>query len=551
MSSRSQSLCGLCLLLVFCGCAQYSQVTKRSIAAVAATPEQKSMFSLVGHYAEDPHSQIGHYLDWANAARSKLATDPSDLLAQSNYNFAVSRIVGIIADQDFTPWDAPLVCSSGVDGRWSLRLTPPDPRPEYHPSHFEILPADRYDFKGSLIRERDLKRGLGAPVIVIGEDQDFTKFDEFAQGKQVYYAFTAAVRFSGMNCELILEDPLDEETVKLDRHTYPLAADFQAPLAMALAELDIEKQEISEMFQPDRYAGKARLARLQAYDPKKIPVVFIHGLGDSEATWLPMIDALWKDETIRQNYQFWFFTYPTGSPYPIPAAELRKKLDRMTEKYPDHKDIVVVGHSMGGMIARLIVVDSGMTLWNSAFPKPRGEMGFSEGTREAMSEILIFNARTDISRVIYCSASHRGSNRATGWLGRLGARIVGNPLPQNAITDEVLAAPAPELGSPRQKLDRLPNSIDVLDPDSPFLQAVDTLPSKPGIPYHSIIGDRGKGGNLNHTKPVSSDGIVPYWSSHLDGSESETIIPSDHWSNNHPLGIAEVSRILHLHLGEN
>ena len=317
---KIQFLCILGFVSILGGCAPYSKVKKISTASLAANSEQKSIYKLLKPYGRDPHAQIGRYLDWANATRLKLTTDPSDIIAQSNYNFAVSRIVEIIEDQDFTPWDTPLVCNSGADGQWSLRLTPPDPRPEYHPSHFEILPADRYDFKGMLVSERVLKQGLGAPVIVIGEDQDFTRFDEFAQGKQVYYAFTAAIHFDGMNCELILKDPLDEETVKLDGHTYPLAADFQAHLAMALAELDVEKQEISELLKPDRYEGTARLARLQAYDPKKIPVVFVHGLGDSEATWLPMIHALWNVEAIRQYVHLWFFRFPTGSPYRVPAA---------------------------------------------------------------------------------------------------------------------------------------------------------------------------------------------------------------------------------------
>ena len=76
------------------------------------------------------------------------------------------------------------------------------------------------------------------------------------------------------------------------------------------------------------------------------------------------------------------------------------------------------------------------------------------------------------------------------------------------------------------------------------------MPLAEGIPFHSILGDRGKGGNLNRTEPVSSDGIVPYWSSHLEGAESEIIIPSGHWTNQHPQGIAEVKRILYLHLGK-
>jgi pimeloyl-ACP methyl ester carboxylesterase len=542
----SVALVAICAFLLT-GCAQpYSKVTKRSAAAVTATPEQKSMYKSMKGYAKQPLTKLGGYLDWANASRLKLAVNPSDAIALSDYNFSVGRIIELIEEEGLTPWVEPVVCESGDGEAWSLSLTPLGPRPEYSPSNFEMLPADRYEFKGKLVGERVLKGGLGAPIVVTGKDMDFTKVDEFGQGKHIHYALTAAIRFDGRKCELVLKDPLNEEALRLDGHTYPLAADFQAPLSLALAEIDWEKKEIAALFKPDQYQGTARLARLQPYDPSKIPVLFIHGLSNSQATWAPMIDSLRNDATIRGNYQFWVFGYPSGEPYPLAAAELRRQLDKIRERYPNHKDFVVVGHSMGGMISRSLITASGTTLWSLAFDKPPGELGVGEDTQSFLNELLIFKARPDVSRVIYASASHRGSAMSSGVLGRLGANIVGDPVVENEMLDEAIAAARPE--SAASKYDRLPNSVDVLDPDSPFLKAVDTLAPKAGIPYHSIIGDRGKGGNLDRTKPESTDGIVPYWSSHLDGAESELIIPSEHWTILHPQGSAEVNRILKLHL---
>jgi len=538
----------VCTLLLT-GCAQqYSKAKKKSIASITATPEQEDMARSLKPHSKQPLTQLGGYLDLANASRLRLDSTPSDTRAQSDYNFAVGRIIEIIENQNLTPWIEPILCQSGGGKPWRLSFTPLDLHPEITPANFEILPADRYDFNGKLVGERMTKPGLGAPLVIVGKDQDYTKLDEFVQGEHIYYGLTAAVRFEGRECEIILRDPLKVETVQLDRHSYPLAADFQAPLALSLAELDLKKKEMSAFFNPSKNADTARLARLQPYDPTKIPVLFIHGLTNSQATWMPMIDSLRGDATIRANYQFWIFTYPTGQPYPIPAATLRSELDKIKGQYPDHKDIVVVGHSMGGMISRLLITDSNMTLWNNAFDKPPSEnaglLRLDGKTSQLMRDLLIFKARPDVSRVIYASASHRGSESATNFLGRLGAKIVGNPVAGDEINDEVVNAS-------RNNIKRIPNSIDVLDPDSPFLKAVDTLKPDPRIPYHSIIGDRGKGGNLDRTKPVSTDGIVPYWSSHLDGAQSELIIPSEHWTILHPDGIAEVNRILHLHLGQN
>jgi triacylglycerol esterase/lipase EstA (alpha/beta hydrolase family) len=140
-----------------------------------------------------------------------------------------------------------------------------------------------------------------------------------------------------------------------------------------------------------------------------------------------MIEALRGDATIRQNYQIWFYSYPTGYPYPLMAATLREKMNAINAYYPNHKPVVVIGHSMGGMIARVLMTDSGMAIWNSFFDTPPAKTPLSNEARQLLTKTLIFKPRRDISRVIYASASLRGANMATGFMGRLGERIIGSP----------------------------------------------------------------------------------------------------------------------------
>jgi pimeloyl-ACP methyl ester carboxylesterase len=231
------------------------------------------------------------------------------------------------------------------------------------------------------------------------------------------------------------------------------------------------------------------------------------------------------------------------------AAILREKMDAINAYYPGHKPIVVIGHSMGGMIARILMTDSGLTIWNSFFDTPPDKTPLSPLAKQMIVKTLIFQHRPEISRVIFCSPSHRGAYLATGFLGRLGERIIGAPPDLSGIGKELAMLSKPRAAD-GQRLKRAPNSIDALDPHNRFVTTIDTIPLAKGIPFHSIIADRGKGGNKDHTKPESSDGIVPYWSSHLDGAQSEIIVPSDHWSNRSPQGIAEVRRILLLHIGQ-
>lgn len=536
------------ILIVTASCKHYSTVREERLSYHSPTAAGQVIASTLKDSSNPPLTKIGNYLDAAAASADTLKRNPGDTQARHDYNFAVARIFEIIHDADLKPWETPLSCP-GETRRWTLSI-PANPKPDRNPANFLVDPADRYEFKGTLITQRTVKDGLGAPLVAKTRDQlDLTKLDRFAQGKHAYYGVTGMISFEGTRCVASFLDPLLTETVSFESHEYPLAADFTAPIAMALAELKPRKYEIKGFFKPDEFATKARLARLQPYDPKKIPLLCIHGLGDSQATWAPLIESLRGDPVIRANYQIWFFGYPTGYPYPLSASILRKQLDAFNARYPDHKKIVVIGHSMGGMISRTLITDSGMHLWNALYDKPPEQIQFSDETRQVMTQSLIFQHRSKISRVIFASPSHRGADLATNFFGRLGSRLIGNPTDLVDDAPDVLAQT--KLNSTEEHLKRMPNSIDFLDPKNRFVTALAELPLTPGVPYHTIIGDRGKGGNHDHTKPVSTDGIVPYWSSHLDGAASEIIIPSHHWTNQHPQGIAEIRRILLLHLGKN
>jgi hypothetical protein len=496
--------------------------------------------------SKTPEEQIGRYLNAASYAADTLAKHPDDEQARNDYNFAVARIFEVIHDNQLKPWLKPIRCPGATED-WTLFLKTDG---KYDPGKFRVLPADRFEFKGKLVTERTVKKGIGAPMITANQGFDFTKIDPFVMGKTSYYGVTVLINFKGHESTMVYYDPLAVEDVQFAGRTFPLAADFTAPIAFALAEIKPRKTELPRMFKPDKFAGTSRLARLQPYESKKIPILCIHGLGDSQATWAPMIETLRGDPFIRQNYQFWFYSYPTGFPYPVMAEDLRKQLDKMHATYPDRKKFVVIGHSMGGMIARELITDSGMKIWNVYFDIPPAKVPVSEAGRKLLTGTLIFKHRPEVSRVIFASASLGGADMAESFFGRMGRKIIGTI--STAFGDKEDTETAVGLAKPSadgNPLAKMPTAIDALVPGNRFLKAINSIPPVKGVPYHSIIGDRGKGGNLDHTKPVSTDGVVPYWSSHIDGAQSEVIVPSGHWSNQHPLAIAEVRRILYLHLG--
>jgi pimeloyl-ACP methyl ester carboxylesterase len=367
--------------------------------------------------------------------------------------------------------------------------------------------------------------------------------DDFTMPK-LYYGVTALIHFEKRQAEISYEDPLATERVTVVGHSFPLAADFTAPIAMLLAQQNPRRLEISGLLHPDDQAGSTRIVRSRPYDPDKTVVLIIHGLKDSPATWVPMLNRLQADEELRRKYQVWFYSYPSGYPYPHSAAILRREFDAIERRFPLRKKMVVIGHSMGGCIARLLITDTGDKLWREIFKTPPAETPLPAGSKAQLREDLIFQHRPEIGRVVFIAAPLRGSELARTWVGRVGSSLV--KLPSTMVNTGTEAVRAISFHRDELRMDRAPNSVDFLTPNNRFVRAIQTIPVTPGIPHHVICGDRGKGGHRDKTKPVMTDGVVPYWSSHMDTAESELVVPSGHSAHQNAQAIAEVERILKL-----
>ena len=541
----------VCVMLS--SCAQYATVTEkrprfrplRNTLGVIGTLEQGIVEGLKRD-RRDPMAALGGYLHVVEVASQQLARTPNDLVVRDDYNFAVARILSTLQTAKLDPWTKPLtVPAAGGD---YVLTNKPFTNQKWNPALYDFKPADQFDVGGLYINERETKEGIGAPVVAIGREPNADAKENFSLPR-TFYGVTAVARFSGRRCEIAFEDPLATENVRLDGHVFPLAADFTVPVAVMLASTDVDKMGLARLLNPEKYADTARIARLQPYDPDKTVVLVVHGLNSSPATWTPMINSLRANEQIRRNFQFWFYSYPSGYPYPHSAAILRKELDAIEKKFPLRKKMVVIGHSMGGCISRLLITDVGDQLWMKTFGRPPAEVDLTSETRQLLTDALIFNHRPEVGRVIFVAAPLKGADMAEGWMGRLGSKLVKSPSRLVRAGTEVMKTIT--FHGDDLKLKRLPNSVDTLAPNNRFVRNINTFPLSSTIPYHAIVGDRGKGGNKDKTKPVSSDGLVPYWSSYLPEAKSELIVPSSHNAHQNPQAIEEVKRILLLHAGKS
>lgn len=483
-----------------------------------------------------PLEAIGKFLSAAEAAANRLREQPKDATALRDYNFALSRVFSAIRAGQIDAWSQPL----SVPGYVVTHRK--DTRAMWNPADYEFTPCDELIVGGTAFHERARRVGLGATLLATRRTtvKDFKK--QFLRTEHIYYGVTAVATFQGNRCEISLDDPLARHTVALKGRSFPLAGDFSTAVATFLVREKPQKLGLTRLLRPDKYKDTALLYRLQPYDRNKIPVLFVHGLQDTSATWMPMFNSLLDDPEIRDAYQFWFFTYPSGYPFPYSAALLRHDLDRFDKAFPDHKPIVMVGHSMGGLLTRMMLTDSGQdAMWRELFNRTPAQTPLSENDKELLANILIFKERRDINRAIFMSTPHRGSEMASNWIGKIATKLV--RLPKNLVMIGADMATAATETKGEFHLRRMPNAIDTLSPKNSFVIAMNKRPLAPDIPYHQIQGDRGKGDS-----PNSSDGVVAYWSSHLDGARSTKIVPSGHGTHLNPEGIAEMHRILKLHL---
>jgi pimeloyl-ACP methyl ester carboxylesterase len=428
----------------------------------------------------------------------------------------------------------------------------------WDPQVFDYLHSS-YEVSVTGITNQYVTRGLGAPLVGIVENpQQKANFGRFYPPKVAGYPISAVVLFDPIQktdagltrtIKLVLYDSLRVESVVIQGRTVSLEADFTTPLGLILRNVKPFSLGLYNLINSDLEVKKAGVYMLEPYRPDKIPVVMVHGLMSSPLTWVPMFNDLRGDPELRKHYQFWFFMYPTGLPIMYSAAILRNQLNEIRSVYdpngtnPNFNQMVLVGHSMGGLLSRLMVQDSKTIYWDYFFKKPFDAIDLDPNTKQLLKNTVFFDHLPYVKRVIFVATPHRGSPTADAWYTRFFSGFVNLPNALSDTADAVLTRR--DLVTPEaSKLTKKTwNSLLLLSPSSGFIQATQTVPLCPAIPYHSIIGIQ------NYTAAVgSTDGVVPYESSHLDFTESEKLVPFTHPAHTHPLAIDEVKRILRLHL---
>ena len=505
--------------------------------APARGPERRAGFSL------SAVELAWRSLRLSGVAPSQWLDSPATRRTVVVYNLALDRFVSLNAkdlaggfvDEDFwTPLGVIKVSTEFLA------------HPPYRAGYFDaFIPADHVSVRG--MGKRIRTDGLGVALVGARNRTPEREAEMVYQpaDKGVFAPFAAVAEFDAPRRARV-------DLIDLNRHSeistsggmIPLSGDFTAPFALSFRGVNDLLLGISGLFNIEKREKEAGLYLSEPFDPDRIPVVMLHGLSSSPLVWRTIVTRLMADPMIRRNYQFWYVYYPTGMPIPASAALIRDDIAAIRKKYDPRgssiasRHMVLVGYSMGGVIAQILSTSSGNRFWDAIATLPFDQAPIDADDRAELRKLLFWKPVPGLDRTIFIATPHRGTRFADSRLAGIGSRLV--RLPADVLQFQIRMLNT--LGDFLQgdfATAGVMNGINSLSPSAPLYRALESAPFAPGLKYDSIMGDRGKGGGID-----STDGIVGYWSSHIDGAASELIVPTNHEAHLHPNTIAQLRRIL-------
>ncbi|WP_133718974.1 alpha/beta fold hydrolase [Methylocaldum gracile] len=422
-----------------------------------------------------------------------------------------------------------------------------------------FIPTTTLEVRG--LRNRYRTPGLGAPLAAsLAERQASAKVVGSERlGPRTKVPVTALLRFEHARASLgegrirgrIEVYAADQtSTVQVDGRDQPLESDPTAALAYQLEGSPIYAAEIQGFLRGGAFGGlmprdraQDGLAMMQPYRSGKIPVVLVHGTASSPARWAELFNELQGDPRIRERFHIWLFLYDTGNPIAYSAGQLRAALTAAVKEFdpegknPALRDMVVIGHSQGGLLTKLTAIDSGSRFWDRVSSKPFDSIQVDPKTRELLRQTAFYTPLPFVGRVAFVAPPHHGALLASGRIGAIAAWLV--TLPVGVFSQVAQAATLTGDEKLIALLRRPPTAVDNMNPENPGLQVLQTVRVDPRIPAHSIICVKGDG-----PKEEGDDGVVAYRSAHIDEAVTEKVVRSDHSCQGKPEVIEEIRRIL-------
>ena len=407
------------------------------------------------------------------------------------------------------------------------------------------------------LRNRYRQPGIGAPLVASAVPLDSWRgLGDLGLAETVVSTTAvlvlekplAQLRGTNLRGRLELYRGREVTSLELGGRRVPLEIEPSVALAATLERSGVWRGELSAFL--GRAVGVQRPTQLFALEPlmpEQTPVVFVHGTNSNPSVWANLVNDLLSHPRIREHFSFWFFAYDSGNPILYSGMSLRRVLREIVsalgppESHPCLRDMVVIGHSQGGLLTKLTAIDSGTRFWDTFARKPFDEIEFRPETRALLREAIFLEPLPFVRRVVFIATPHRGSFLASpGIVRRLAGRLI--KIPRDLVEVSTDLAGLAESASAELRVARVTTSLDNMSPGNIFIQTLAEIPIAPGVAQNSIVAVRGDGPSEG-----GNDGVVRFSSAHTPDAESELIVRSGHSTQSNPHTVNEVDRILLLH----
>ncbi|MEX5426231.1 alpha/beta hydrolase [Acinetobacter radioresistens] len=350
--------------------------------------------------------------------------------------------------------------------------------------------------------------------------------------------------------QLNVYDPYSTEKVKVGGENYPLAANFSAPYGLWLAQNNLGIAAYLTLLDRRQDLTMPHLYMLEPYNPDKKVIVLVHGLASSPEAWIAVTNDIMGDNVLREHYQVWQVFYSTNMPiiesrFQIYAL-LQQAFKNLDPNAPSAKDAVLIGHSMGGIISRLLVSQADLS--ETALQKMNSYQLVQYRNEPMIRERLRLQPINNFTRAVFLATPHKGTRYADRWFTLAARKIIRIPGTFVNAIGESLRNDDLSIKDILQQVDRslIQNGPSNLSYKSKFIDLTEDVMPVDGLVYHSILGN-----NTDSQDPnVITDGVVTYQSAHLEGAASEKIFKGGHSIQITPETILELRRILRQHLTE-
>ena len=412
-----------------------------------------------------------------------------------------------------------------------------------------ILLADHFRIHGLSVRNRE--PGLGAPLVCVKPLDPVFGVRKSSPATVLLRGPASLAELTSGKLVLALElySPFGEPVAATGKAAVPLEMDLTTHWAYSLNDSRIWRLGKMQFLAPAERIPSQLLLN-QPHIKGRIPVVLVHGTFSSPVTWAEMANSLNADPVLRQRYQIWTFLYGSGNPLMQSVSDLRAALAaRVEELDPTGTDaalrqMVVIGHSQGGLLTKSTAIDSGDRIWQAISTNRLEQLNIGKAEQAELRQVFFLEPLPFVKRVVFIATPHRGSYLATSLARRLAQRLVSLPGALVEKSSDVLKL---STGSEAGHFfhGKIPTSLDGMSPKNPVLLAMAEMPVTPRIKAHSIIPVLGDGDYRQ-----ARDGLVTYQSAHVAYAQSECIVRSKHSCLKEPSTIEEVRRILLEHLSE-